>query len=113
MPAQPMPRDPAAEDAVIALAAAAMKSARRHGTPTRDPITAIFDNRVKRQARRLLVEALLHLYGLSALAERQILGSLSSLDLAHADDHGAIAECWQRIEDAAREESRDAREYVA
>ncbi len=102
----------AAEDAVIDIAALAMAMARRIGTPTRDPIASIYDQRVKRQARRLLLSAAMHLYGVNALNVRTILGSLSSIDLAGADDHAAMAECWQRIEDTAREMARECREYA-
>ena len=100
------------EDAVIDMAAMAMKTARRLGTQTLDPVAAIYDQRVRRQARRLLLSAAMHLYGVHALNVRQILGSLSSIDLAHADDHEAMAECWERVEDTAREMARECREYA-
>ncbi len=105
----------AAVDDVIDMAALAMSAARRIGAPTRDPIAAIYDQRVKRQARRLLLAAAMHLYGLNAVKAynvRQILGSLSSIDLAGADDFETMAECWQRIEDTAREMARECREYM-
>ena len=102
----------AAEDAVIDMAVLAMKTARLIGAPTRDPIAAIHDQRVKRQARRLLLASAMHLYGLNALDVRQILGSLSSIDLAGADDHEAMAESWERIEDTARDMARECHEYA-
>ncbi len=109
-----IPTDPVeAEDAVIDMAALAMATARRFGTPTRDLIASIYDQRVRRQARRLLLEAAMHLYGVHALNVRQILGSLSSIDLAHADNHEAMAECWTRIEDTARDMARECREYAS
>ncbi len=116
MPASPIKatiaKIDAAEDAVIDIAALAMAMARRIGTPTRDPIASIYDQRVKRQARRLLLSAVMHLYGVNALNVRQILGSLSSIDLAGADDFAAMAECWTRIEDTARDQARECREYA-
>ncbi len=119
MPASPIrdtiakiPTDDAAEDAVIDIAARAMKTARRIGAPTRDPIAAIYDQRVRRQARRLLLSAALHLHGVNTSAARSILGTLSSIDLAGADDHEAMAECWERIEDTARDMARECREYA-
>ena len=111
-PAEIVAKVAAAEDAVIDMAAMAMSLARQHGIRTREPIAAIFDNRNKRQARRLLLAAAMHLYGLNALAERKILGSLSSIDLAGADDFEAMAEFWEIIEDAARDECRDNRERI-
>ncbi len=118
MPASPIsdtiakiPTD-AAVDAMIDMAALAMSAARRIGAPTRDPIAAIYDLRVKRQARRLLLSAAMHLYGLNAVNVRRILGSLSSIDLAGADDHEAMLEIWQRIEDTARDMARECREYA-
>ncbi len=102
----------AREDAVIDIAFAAMALARRLGTTSRDPLASIFNDRIKIQARRLLIEATLHLYGVNALAERKILGSLSSIDLAGAYDHEAMAEFWQIVEDTAREEARDNRERM-
>ncbi len=102
----------AAEDAVINIAAVAMSAARRIGSPTRDPIAAIYDQRVKRQARRLLLSTAMHLYGLNAVNVRQILGSLSSIDLAGADDFETMEEFWSLIEDTAREMARECREYM-
>ena len=102
----------ACEDAVIDMATMAMFKARGLGKQTRDPVAAIYDDRIKRQARRLLISAVLHLHGLNALAERKILGSLSSIDLAGAYDFEAMAECWEIIEDTAREECRDCREQI-
>ncbi len=103
----------AAEDAVIDIAAMAMKMARLRGKPSLGiPLVAMFDDRVKRQARRLLLAAAMHLYGVNALNVRTILGSLSSIDLASADNHEAMAECWQRIADVALEQERECREYA-
>ena len=107
-----IPTDDAAEDAMIDIAYLAMKKARRIGTQTRDPVASIYDQRVRRQARRLLLAAASHLYGVPALNMRLILGSLSSIDLANADDHKEMAECWERIEDTAREMARECREYA-
>ena len=100
------------EDAVIDMAALAMKTARRIGTPTRDPIAAIYDQRVKRQARRFLLAAAMHLHGGKAFAACNILGVLSCIDLARADDHEGMAECWEGIEDIARDMARECREYA-
>ncbi len=107
-----IPTDDAAEDAVIDMAALAMKTAQRIGTQTRDPIAAIYDQRIKRQARRLLLQSAMHLYGVRNFTMRQILGSLSSIDLASADDHETQAECWERIEDTARDMARQCHEYA-
>ena len=101
----------ACEDAVIYLASTAMFKSRRLGQPTRDPIAAIYDDRIKRQARRLLLKAAMHLYGLNALFERQMLGAMSSYDLAGADDD-ALVEILDGLEDAAREEARECRERM-
>lgn len=101
----------ACEDAVIDMAATAMRYARNLGQPTRDPIAAIYDDRIKRQARGLLLQAVLHLYGLDALLQRRILGGLSSYDLAGANDE-ALAEICDGLEDAAREEARECRERM-
>ncbi len=102
----------AAEDAVIDVAALAMQIARRIGIPTYEPIAAIYDQRVKRQARRLLLAGAMHLHGVHAFNMRTILGSISSIDLAGADNHEAMAESWERIEDTAREMARECREYA-
>ena len=114
MPASP-PSDTiakiAAEDAVIDMAATAMRNARSLGKPTRDPIAAIYDDRIKRQARRLLLQATMHLYPLGALFERQILGGMSSYDMAGADDE-ALAEILDGIAEAARDEARECRERL-
>ncbi len=113
-----MPRtltDNAREDAVIHLASTAMFKAREHGRrdlSAQGILNEIFNQRTKRQARRLLLEAAMHLYGLDALAERQILGSLSSIDLADAYDHETMAEAWDRIEKAAMEENGDCHERM-
>ena len=102
----------AAEDAVIHLASTAMRHARDHGKPTLDPIASIFDTRIRRQARRLLLQAAMHLYGLDALFPRQILGAMSSYDLAGANDE-ALVEILDGIADAAREEARECRERMS
>ncbi len=107
-----IPTDDAAEDAVIGIAKLAMKMARHIGTPTRDPVAAIYDQRVNRQARRLLLSAAMRIYGVRNFTVRRIIGSLSSIDLASADDHETQAECWERIEDTARDMARQCREYV-
>ena len=101
----------AAEDAVVDMAVAATTAARRLGKPTLHPIRAIFDDRINRQARRLLLQAAMHLYGLNALFPRQILGAMSSYDLAGANDE-ALAEICDGLEDAAREEARECRERM-
>ena len=101
-----------AEDAVITLAKMATRMTRQHGQLTREPIAAIYDQRVKRQARRLLLQAAMHLHGVNALNVRTIIGSLSSIDLARADDHEGMAESWERIEDTARDQARECREYA-
>lgn len=100
------------EDAVIDTAAFAMHKARRLGFARGDPISAIYDGRAKRQARRLLLAAAMHLYGVNALEERKILGNISRIDLAGAYDHETMAELCDGIEDAAREIARDNRERM-
>ena len=102
----------AAEDAVIDMAKDAMRHARSHGRLTRDPIGSLYDDRIKRQARRLLISAVLHLYSFNALFERQILGAMSSYDMAGADDE-ALVEILDGLEDAAREEARECRERMS
>ena len=106
-------REDAREDAVISTAAAAMAMARSLGQPSRDPVASIFDNRMKIQARRLLLSAAMHLHGVNALFERKMLGGLSSYDLAGAYDHEAMAEICELMEDTAREEARDNCERMA
>ena len=101
----------AAEDAVIDMAAAAMRHARHTGMLTRDPIGALFDDRIRRQARRLLISAVLHLYPLDALFPRLMLGGMSRYDMAGADDE-ALVEILDGLEDAAREEARECRERM-
>ena len=100
-----------AEDAVIHLASTAMFKARSYGKRTRDPIAAIFDDRIKRQARRLLVQAAMHLHGFDALFARKILGLMSGYDMAGADD-GALVEILDGIANAAREEAEECRERM-
>ena len=100
-----------AEDAVIDMAATATRYARSLGKPSLGPVAAIYDDRIKRQARRLLISAVLHLYPLDALFERQILGGMSSYDMAGADDE-ALADMCETIEDAARDEARECRERL-
>ena len=102
----------ALEGAVIDLSVIAMCTARRLGEPSRGPVSAINDPRVKIQARRLLLAAAMHLHGVNALFERQILGGMSRHDLAGAYDYEAMAEICDGIEDAAREEARDNRERM-
>ena len=101
----------ACEDAVIDMAATAMRYARQIGLPTPYSIAAIYDDRMKRQARRLLISAVLHLYPLDALFERQILGGMSSYDMAGADDE-ALAEILDVMSDECRDEARECRERL-
>ena len=101
----------AAEDAVIHLASTAMFKARNLGRLTRDPIGSLYDDRIRRQARRLLVQAAMHLHGFDALFARKILGLMSSLDMAGADDD-ALVEILDGIADAAREEAEECRERM-
>ena len=101
----------ACEDAVIALVSSAMSKARRLGKPSLGPIAAIYDDRIKRQARRLLLQATMHLYPLDALFERLILGGMSCYDMAGADDE-ALADMCETIEDAARDEARECRDRL-
>ena len=100
-----------AEDAVIHLASTAMFKARSYGKRTRDPIAAIFDDRIKRQARRLLVQAAMHLNGSDALFARKMLALMSGYDLAGANDE-ALAEICAGISDAAREAPAKRRERM-
>ena len=100
-----------AEDAVIDMAATAMSNARSLGKPSLGPIAAIYDDRIKRQARRLLISAVLHLYPLDALFERLILGSMSSYDMAGADDE-VLAEILDVMSDECRDEARECRERL-
>ena len=102
----------AAEDAVIHLASTAMFKARSYGKRTRDPIAAIFDDRIKRQARRLLLQAAMFLYGSDALFERLMLGAMSSYDMAGADDE-VLVEILDGIAEAARDESRECRDRMS
>ena len=101
----------ACEDAVIDMAATAMRYARQIGLPTPYSIAAIYDDRIRRQARRLLISAVLHLYPLDALFERQILGCMSCYDMAGADDE-ALAEILDGIAEAARDEARECRDRM-
>ena len=102
----------ACEDAVIDMAATAMRNARSLGLPTLGPaVAAIYDDRIKRQARRLLISAVLHLYPLDALFERLILGGMACYDRAGADD-ASLADMCETIEDAARDEARECRERL-
>ena len=100
-----------AEDAVIDMAATAMRNARSLGKPSLGPVAPIYDDRVKRQARRLLISAVLHLYALDALFERLILGSMSCYDMAGADDE-ALAEILDSMAEAARDEASECRERL-
>ena len=102
----------AAQDAVIDMAVVATEAARRLGKPTRDPIAAIFDDRIKRQARRLLLQAAKHLSEFDALFGRQMLGLMSGYDMAGADDE-ALAEICDGIAEAAREEAEECRERMS
>ena len=102
----------AAEDAVIDMAASAMRHARQIGRPTYDPIASIYDDHTKRQARRLLISAVLHLHDFDALFERLILGALSCYDMAGADDE-ALIEILDGIADAVRAEARECRERMS
>ena len=97
---------------MIALVSSAMSKARRLGKPSLNPVAAIYDNRIKRQARRLLLQATMHLYSLDALFERQILGGMSSYDMAGANTDEALAEILDGIAEAARDEARECRERL-
>ena len=101
----------ACEDAVIDMAATAMRYARSLGKPSLGPVAPIYDDRMKRQARGLLMRAVRHLYTLDALFERQIIGALFCYDLAGADDD-ALVEILDGLEDAARDEARECRERL-
>ena len=101
-----------ATDAMTDLALAAATAARDIGQPTRDPIASIFDNRIHRQARRLLLQAAMFLYGSDALFERLMLGAMSSYDMAGADDE-VLVEILDGIAEAARDESRECRDRMS
>ena len=118
MPARPISETVAAnarEDEVIYIATMAMSSARRLGQrdlSEQGRLNAIYNDATKVQARRLLIAAAIHLHPLDALFERQMLGNISSYDLAHADAHEAMAEICERMENAAREEAEECRFYA-
>ena len=101
----------AAQDAVIDMAVAATEAACRLGKPTRDPIRAIFDDSNTRQARRLLLQAAMHLCSADALFPRRMLGAMASYDLAGANDD-ALVEILDGIAEAALEEARECRERM-
>ena len=101
----------ATQEAAIDLATAAIAAALQTGKPTRDPVMAIFDNRVTRQARRLLLQAAMFLCGSHALFARKILGLMSGYDMAGADDD-ALVEILDGIAEAAREEAEECRERM-
>ena len=102
----------ACEDAVIDMAATAMRYARQIGLPTPYSIAAIYDDRIRRQARRLLLQAAVHLYSADALFPRLMLGGMSSYDMAGADDE-VLAEILDGIAEAALEEARECRERMS
>ena len=105
----------AIEDAVQRIHVAAMAEARKIAGAPRSPedhVSAIYDDRIPRAARRLLTAALCASYGVNFSEVRKVLNSLSSIDHCGAYAHEAMEEFWEIIEDTARDEARDNRERM-
>lgn len=96
-------REQAAADAVVDISSRAMSYARRYGQPNPDPVARIYDNATIRQARSLLTDALVKLYGLDRRDYVKILHALRNLDGGPVDHHAARAEQWRMIERVAAE----------
>lgn len=99
-------REQAAADAAQEVARLAMSYARRFGKPNPDPVARIFDNSTTRQARSLLIDALVQLLG-SFGQEVKVLNALRCIDRISPDDFEALGEFWEIIEDVARAERQD------
>lgn len=99
------------EDAVQDTLNFVMANVRANLRRPLDVAEEIYGGHKKRHARSILTGALALSYGLHNLDHTVILNSLRSIDRCHAEDHEAMAECWQRIEDIAREMARECREY--
>lgn len=102
----------AKEDAAQDIANRAMAYSRKFGQPSPEPLANIFNDHKRRQARALLIAALIKLHGTSNREEVKILHALRNLDHIHCDRHDALAEQWQIIEDTARDSARDEMEYL-
>ena len=89
-----------------------MAKARRFGQATRDPVTAIYDRSVQRQARSLLFDALALSFGVNNLDMRKILHSLRNHDRAGAYDFKGMIDMLEIVEDTARDLARDCRERM-
>jgi len=102
--------DIAREEAVSHTLHQVMSLARELGAPTTDPVMAIFDNRVARQARSILIDALVMSYGVNSKASVKVLKLLRALDRVNCDYHEATADIWECIKDIADLEEEEYRE---
>jgi len=102
----------AREEAVAHTLHQVMSLARELGAATNDPVAAIFDNRVARQARSILIDALVMSYGVNSKASVKVLNLIRALDWVNCDYHENTADIWEAIRDIADAEEEDYRELI-
>ena len=102
----------AREEAVSHTLHQVMSLARELGAASNDPVAAIFDNRVSRQARSILIDALVMSYGVNSKSSVKVLNQLRALDLVNCDYHEATADIWECIKDIAAAEEEEYRELI-
>ena len=102
----------AREEAVSHTLHQVMSLARELGAPTTDPVMAIFDDRVARQARSILIDALVMSYGINSKASVKVLGLIRALDWVNYNFHENTADIWEKIKDIADAEEEEYRELI-
>lgn len=95
-----------------ALADRAIDLATRYGQPTSDPVAAIFDNRVKRQALSLLYQAARWIIADQHSLHDETLALMDLHNKAHCDDHERLADIAEAIVEHWERETEDERERV-
>ena len=101
----------AAEDAAQDTLNFVMANVRANRLRPHDVAEEIYGNSKVRHARSILIGAITLSHGTKSLDATTILNSLRAIDRCGAYDHAAMAECWERIEDIARDQARESREY--